>query len=309
MPVIRSWSRTLGFSFAGGVALGAAAQPAHADGDPMVQCIAASDQGLDLRKQEKLIESRQALATCAAPACGVDISGVCQKRLAEVSAALPSIVFSPKDGVGNDVTGVKMYVDGASVGETLDGRPLTLNPGPHTFKFEMAGLPPVQRSFVLTEGAKDRQERIDMAPSVVPPTGLVTVTPLTSSAPPARTSGTQKTVGFVVGGLGLAAIGAGSVFGLFASSKWSASKDDCSSSSPTGCPNHAEAVIEHNAAVTDGTISTVAFAAGGAAVVTALFLVLLAPRESSSQTVTGASVRLFPSIGSGGASLSVVGAF
>jgi len=297
-------SRALFCSWVGLIVVGAAAPPARAADDPMVQCIAASDKGLDLRKQGKLIEARAVLATCAAATCGADISGVCQKRLADISAALPSIVFLPKDGAGNDVAGVKLYVDGASPGETLDGRPLPLDPGPHSFRFEAAGQPPVERSFVLVEGAKSRQERIDLA---LPPSALTPVAPPIAASAPEPPRGTQKAVGLVVGGVGLLGVGVASVLGLMASSSWSASKNDCGS--PTSCPNHARAVSEHDMASSEGVVSTVAFVAGGAALATAAFLLLTAPHESSPAAMTGRRLQLAPSAGPGGASLSVLGTF
>src|ERR1700679_705690 len=105
MSVSFVWNRAGGCSLAVLVAMGLVGSQARADDDPIAQCIAASDRGLDLRKQGKLIEARRVLLSCAATACGPDISSVCQKRLADINATLPSIVFSPKDGAGNDVTG------------------------------------------------------------------------------------------------------------------------------------------------------------------------------------------------------------
>ena len=283
-----TWSlgRTLVLAW---VAIGAAATQARADDDPMAQCIAASDKGLDLRKQGKLIEARGVLATCATPACGADISGVCQERLADISARLPTIEFLPKDGAGHDIVGVKLYIDGASVGETLDGRPVPLDPGPHTFKFEVAGQSPVEQSFVLVEGTKDRRERIDIGPSpmAAPAAGYPPVAPVVAR-PPAPVSGVPKTVGIVVGGAGVVGVAVGSIFGLMASSSWSASKSDCGS--PTTCPRYAQAVTEHDSAVSQGTVSTVAFVAGGAVLATGVVLFLTAPRPSRSPESDGSGL-------------------
>jgi hypothetical protein len=305
--VTRSWTFALGFSVLGLVTVGAPVRSAIAADDPTAQCIASSDKGLELRKQGKLIEARPVLAACAAPACGADISGVCQKRLADINSVMPSIVFLPKDGSGNDVAGVKMTIDGASTSETLDGRPVALDPGAHTFKFEAAGQPPVERSFVLVEGAKDRQERVDMAPvpSTAGPAGSTTAT--LGGTATEHPGGTQKTVGFVVGGAGVLGIAAGSVFGLLASSKWSASKSDCGS--PANCPNHAQAVSEHDTAASDATVSTVAFVVGGAALATSVLLLVMAPKESPAPATTGSRLQVSPGVGPGGVSLSVLGAF
>jgi hypothetical protein len=288
-------------------AVGLVVSDARADDDPITVCISASDRGLDLRKQGKLIEARSLLASCAAAVCGPDISTVCQKRLADINATLPSIVFSPKDAAGNDVAGVRVTVDGTSSSQTLDGRPLVMDPGPHSFRFEAAGQPSLERSFVLVEGAKDRQERINLAP----PAAVSTASP--TQAAPGGDAGvnapnhSQQSAGLWVGGLGLAAVAAGSVFGVIAKIKWSASQTDCETSA--NCLHHDQAVSEHSAAVTDAAISTITCVAGGAAVITGAVLLLTAPHEPSAVTTTGSGLHLTPSVGPGSVALSIGGVF
>ncbi len=291
-------------ALAASMAVALLAAQARADEDPVTQCIAASDKGLDLRKQGKLIEARGVLAACAATTCGPDISGVCQKRIAEISATLPSIVFSPKDLAGNDVAGVKVAVDGAAESEVLDGRPIALDPGSHTFKFEFAGHPPVERSFVLLEGAKGRQERIDLVAPVPPPVATSAGAQREEDAPSASS---QRTASLVVGGVGVLGVAAGTVFGLLAISKWSDSKKDCGS--PTTCSNRPQAVSEHDAAAIDSTVSTIAFAAGGAAIATATLLFFLAPHEGPETPKPDGHVALVPMLGPSTAGLWAQGVF
>jgi hypothetical protein len=283
------------------------ATPASAaDDDPLMQCIAASNKGLDLRKQGKLIEARRELAACAAPSCSAEISGVCQKRIAEINAALPSMIFLPRDGAGKDMLGVRMTIDGQGPPVVLDGRPVVVDPGPHTFKLEVDGVEPVTRSLIVAEGAKDRQERVDMgpAPAATAP-GAATET---GAAAPAGHGSPQKAIGLWVGGAGVVGVAAGTVFGLLAMSQWSASKADCSApATPANCPNHGAAVREHDDASTYGTVSTVAFAAGGAALALGTVLVLTAPR--SAPTVGVGPVRFEANVAPGTLGLSMRGTF
>ena len=44
---------------------------------------------------------------------------------------------------------VTLSADGAVVAQTLDGRAIALDPGPHDFTFESTGLPPVHSRLVL----------------------------------------------------------------------------------------------------------------------------------------------------------------
>ncbi len=309
MSVSFAWSRALGCPLAVLVATGLAGSQARADDDPIAQCIAASDRGLDLRKQGKLIEARRVLLSCAATECGPDISSVCQKRLADINATVPSIVFSPKDAAGNDVTGVRVSVDGAPEAETIDGRAIVMDPGPHTFKFEAPGQPPIERSFVLVEGARDRQEHISMTPTAAaaPSTAAKAGAPPAPSDSSSSGRATQQAAGLWVGGLGVAAVAAGSVFGVIAKLKWSASRTDCETSS--SCANYSQAIGEHNAAVTDAAVSTATCIVGGAAVITGALLLLTLPHEAPASGITGARLQLTPSVGPGNVALSLDGVF
>jgi len=283
--VSRSWSRALGFSLAGVLALGAVARGARAADDPMVQCIAASDKGLDLRKQGKLLEARRVLATCAPATCGADISGACQKRLTEINARLPTIVFLPKDSAGHDLAGVKMYADGATTGEILDGRPAAFNPGLHAFKFEVAGQPSIEQSFVLVEGTKDRQERVAMGGAVAaaPAPG----TPAPSPAMEATTGNGQRLAGVVVAATGVVAMGIGGVLGLSAKSSY----DGAPGCEGTVCQTQ-QGLDARNSARSTGNFATGILIAGAVVAVGGGVLWLTAPRASRTEGGTAYDWRL-----------------
>jgi hypothetical protein len=306
VQVISRRHRVTGLSLAAFLAAGSLVAKARAEDDPMTACIAANDKGLDLRKQGKLMDARRTLTACSIAACGAQISAACQKRIGDINAAMPSIVFSPKDGAGNDVVGVAVTIDGAAEAQPLDGRSLPLDPGAHAFRFEVAGQPPTDRSFVIAEGEKDRREKIVLGPPLAPASASTTGAVVTSPAQ-AHPGSTQKTVGFVVGGVGIAGIAVGSVFGIMASSKWSSSKSECAS--PSSCNSYAGAVTDHDTAVTDATISTIALVAGGAALVTGILLEIAAPRESTATADSGTRLHLTPSAGPGSAGLILRGAF
>ena len=287
------------------VTLAAPEPSAKAEDDPVMQCVSASNKGLDLRKQGKLGEARQVLASCAVPSCGAEISAVCQRRVTEINAVMPSIVFLPKDGAGKDMLDVKMTVDARGSGVVLDGRPVPLDPGPHSFKFEVHGFAPVMRSLIVAEGTKDRLEIVEMAPPEAKRRTALGGTVPDASA----TSGSgQKTAGYWVVGAGVAVLAAGSVFGLMAASSQSTQNSDCPSQ--TNCPNYDKAVDAHNDAATFGTVSTIAFAVGGVAFATGMVLVLTA---QAPKWQTGSSairdVRIAPSASPDTAGLVLSGVF
>ena len=71
-----------------GVALLAAAAmappPAYADD---AACFSASENGIGLRKQQKLRAALQQLVLCTAPSCPAEVKAECDRRVVELNAA------------------------------------------------------------------------------------------------------------------------------------------------------------------------------------------------------------------------------
>jgi hypothetical protein len=134
------------------------------------QCIDANVKGQDLRRDGKLAAAREQLQACAAPSCPALIRDDCARRLDDVNKLQPTIVFVAKDGVGQDVAGVTVAVDGKPQRGTLDGTELQVDPGAHVFKFTAPGKPPIDRTFVLALGEKDRREQLVVDATPVSPT-------------------------------------------------------------------------------------------------------------------------------------------
>jgi hypothetical protein len=245
------------------------------------QCIDANSQAQKLRRESKLTAARQQLLSCSDPSCPVMVRGDCTARLDEVQKAQPTLVLDVKSRSGDDLTDVKVTVDGEAFAAKLDGTAVPMDPGQHTFTFEAAGFEPVSKTLVLKETEKDRRERIVLhrAPKVAPEapaTGPAVALPDEPPvAEPSHGLGTQRWLGLVVGGVGLAGVAVGSVFGLKASSEWSAQQSACGS--PSNCPDHDGAVTHHANLTTDGTIATWSFIGGGALVASGVLLFLTAP--------------------------------
>jgi hypothetical protein len=123
-------------------------------------CVASHESGLALRKSGKLIEARKDLTACAAEACPAPIKADCRSALGEINAMLPGVVFDVKDASNTSVTQVKVSVDGAPLVDHLDGMAVPVNPGQHKFTFEVAGQPPVEKTFLIAEGDKAHRETI-----------------------------------------------------------------------------------------------------------------------------------------------------
>ena len=244
------------------------------------QCIDANSQAQKLRRESKLSAARQQLLSCSDPSCPAVVRGDCTARLDEVQKAQPTLVLDVKSRAGEDLTDVKVTVDGAPFTAKLDGSAVPMDPGEHAFLFEAPGFEAVNKTLVLKETEKDRRERIVLRkiPKAAQDSPTTGATPLPDEPPVAEPShgfGTQRVLALVVGGVGLAGIAVGSVFGLKASSEWSAQQSACGS--PTSCPDHDSAVAHHSNMTTDATISTWTFIGGGALVASGALLFLTAP--------------------------------
>jgi len=239
-------------------------------------CIAASEKALPLRKAGKLLDARASLSTCAASSCPDVVRASCRQRLAETAQAIPSIVFSAKDGEGRDLGAVRVTIDGAPSGTSLGGGALVLDPGEHAFRFETEGQIPVVKRFVLIQGEQNRREEIILGAPAAPQRLAATTSGEASSGSRARA------IGLAVGGVGLTALAIGGVFGALSIAAHNDYERSCGPAigAPPGKCTPAGVGGEADAA-TKGTISTIAFIGGGLATAGGLFLLLFAPSSAA----------------------------
>jgi hypothetical protein len=268
----------------------ASASPSRAD-VTKAQCIDANTSSQALRREGKLTEARATLAVCSDPQCPSLVRDDCTRQLDAVEQAQPTILFDVKGPAGEDLAEVRVSVDGRPLVDRLDGAPLRLDPGQHELTFEATGMLPVTRVLVLKESDKGRRERVTMA-SQEPRRKDTEI-----KERPATPGGTRS-LSYVLGGVGAAALVTGSLFGVLASSKWSAVKSECSG--PDSCANYGQAVSDHGATVTDATLSTIGFLAGGA---------LLAAGAVLYFTGQPSSPAIAPALGPSSATLTLTGRF
>jgi hypothetical protein len=291
------------------MALVAAVAPVARAADPTTaDCLAASDASLKAGNDHKARAERAQLLVCAAASCPADIRKECARRFEERNALIPSIIFQAKDGAGQDISAVKVTMDGEVIAGELEGTSVAVDPGKHTFVFESAGQPTLTEHLVITEGEKDRRERIvfgaarslTVAPTPTTASGAPTSahtsmpTPPDSNAPSSGSGlGTQKSLAIVAGGIGLVGLGVGSAFGIISMGKHSDAKQLC----PSQCTDDA-GVSAWKDAVSAGNVSTALFIVGGVGLAGAVALWFTAPSSSGASS---------PQVGVGLGSVTVKG--
>lgn len=176
-------------------------------------CVEAANRGQVLRDEGKLLDARTVLGSCVNDSCPAVIRTDCAMWLAEVNAMLPSVVLGAQDATGHDRRDVRVYVDRSSEQKPLDGLPFALDPGSHTFRFEFG--PGVATTETIELRAGERARRVIARPS---PKSSTAGSP--SGAPTSNGSNSMArdipTGGWVLGGLGVVALGVCSYFGVSA---------------------------------------------------------------------------------------------
>jgi hypothetical protein len=124
--------------------------------DEKEACVAASDQGQTLRDEGKLRAARTQMALCARDVCPSIVRRDCEKWLSDIDAMQPTVVLGARDPKGNDVTGTRVLLDGVVLAGRLDGKPIAIDPGEHTFRYEAPGAAPVEQRAVMRVGEKNR---------------------------------------------------------------------------------------------------------------------------------------------------------
>lgn len=125
-------------------------------------CIKAFDDAQDLRKDGKLTHARERLLACADPACPKLVRADCLKGAESIDAEIPTVVVKVVRG-GSDVADATLTVDGKVA--VVDGKPLALDPGPHTLVAK-AGTETATEKVVLATGEKNRVVTVSL-PAVV----------------------------------------------------------------------------------------------------------------------------------------------
>ncbi len=213
--------------------------------------------------------------------------------------------------------GLTVKLDDRSVGVASFGVPMAVDPGSHTVSLDAPGYKSATKTFKVGDSADKvtvQLPDLDKAPEEAAPaksgaaaagSGNVGVG---ATMPPGGDQGTSgggsaKTVGFVLGGVGIASIGAGAVFGILASSQASKAKGDSKLCPDKVCTPAGRSEID--SAKTKALVSTIGFGVGAAALVAGTVLVLTAkPAEQHA-----ASTRFAPAVGPHGGGVVVTGSF
>jgi len=131
-------------------------------------CFDSYERTQRLRKEGKLVEASDQAAICAADSCPGMIKSDCARWKNEIAKATPTVVFSAADEQGKEIAATTVFVDDRKVADSIDGKPVALDPGSHRVRFE-SGDRKTEVTVELAAGDSNRRVAGTLAPLPSPP--------------------------------------------------------------------------------------------------------------------------------------------
>jgi hypothetical protein len=237
-----------------------------------------------------------------------------QKLATQRAAALEPKLAKLTIKVQEPADKIEVTRDGAQTSPASWGTPIPVDTGNHVVQASAPTRKAFKTSITVAKDG-DRMEVIVPKLEAAPAAAVVPPTPGVEPPPPlvvhsGDDGSGQRTMGFIVGGVGVAGVAVGAITGLLALGKNSDSKKDCPGEGACGSQ---DAVDANKSASTFGLVSTIAFIVGGAAVAGGAILIFTAPSDKGSTKAARArnerGLRVVPDVDGRSANLSVMGVF
>jgi hypothetical protein len=226
-----------------------ATRPCHADAR---ECIAEHEAGIAAKEAKKPLEARPKFAACTRPECPAAVREECAAMVEQLDRQIPSVVIAVKDPDQRDLVDVRLFIDGKLVSEKLSGQAIELEPGQHEFRIRHSKSGELVQRALIVEGEQRRRIAFTFQPRA-------RKTEKPAPVAPKESSHSIPTVSWVLGGVGLIALGS---FGYFAASGKSKEKD-LESCSP-GCDPKDVDVMRKRYLIADISLGVSVVAFGGA---------------------------------------------
>lgn len=188
-------------------------------------CVQAHEHGQAERNAGRLASAKADFVRCSASACPGEIQSECVAFLAELEVYSATVVFAAVDAEGKDVIDVKVKVDDQQVADKLTGLAVTLDPGSHTITYVWPDGFEQTETVMVAQGEKNRrivlQREAEKGAAPAP------------TAPPPAAKKSPPVAGYVLGGVGILALGSFATFAILgksAESEMDGCKPYCSQS-------------------------------------------------------------------------------
>lgn len=190
------------------------------------ECWEAAERAQELRVASKLTAANDATRICLRETCHPEARRDCVALARDLALLLPTVVVRAKDSRDADVVGVKVVIDGVTVAGSLDGKALPLDPGPHTVRLEAPGGGVVEQRVLTVVKEKDRVLTLRFTERLRSDGTREHDVVVGPPPPPPAPAGTPP-LAYVLGGVGIVALGSFVGFELAGQSDYRAARDGC----------------------------------------------------------------------------------
>lgn len=251
--------------------------------DPVMECLGNHTEGQQLRRDGKLIESRDSFRQCSANACPSEIIRDCLGWMEEVDKQIPSVGFAvTADGVSR--ADVQVFIDDVQVLDKLSGRAITVNPGPHRVRVVLPPFAPFEEQVVFTEGDKFRIVDVKFTSPRTTPDPVTTTPGAPTPTPAAEPVRPVPIATYVFGGIGIAAALSGGAWGISNAALRSDMENQCA----PNCSDRSIGVLKQRALIAD-----ISWGVSIVSLATAATIYFLRPEETRELPVA-VDVRVLP---------------
>jgi hypothetical protein len=245
-------------------------------------CVQAHTSGQREAKAGHLIAASESFASCVSQdGCPDAIRSECADFYKATQSSIPSLIFAALDEQGGDLIEVRVFADDQPLAESLDGRPIAIDPGQHHIKLELPSGQILETDVLVREGEKNRIVTLRAKPIPKPATE--------ASAQSRETKGVEHTLPtsfWVASGVGAAALVSFGTFAAMGHGKQSA-LDACAPSCSASHQSTYDA-MRRDYLIADVSLGVAVASAG---VATWLFLSQRS-REAEQQAQPSATARL-----------------
>jgi hypothetical protein len=184
----------------------------------VAECVQAHAHGQAERNAGRLASAKAEFVRCSDAACPAEIQSECVAFLAELEVYAATVVFAAVDAHGKDAIDVKVKVDGQQVAGKLTGLAVTLDPGSHTITYVWPDGFEQTEIVMVAQGEKNRRIVLRREAEKVAAPAPAAPAPVEKSSSPVA--------GYVLGGIGIVALGSFATFAVLGKSAES-EMDDC----------------------------------------------------------------------------------
>ena len=246
--------------------------------------------GLCLENLGKLVdalnefERAQSEAAADSSAAGQTVAKNSQKHIDELRERIPRVTIQVPEGAKD----VAITIDGSSVSAAVIGTAIPLDPGAHTVHVTATGKTPFDKQLDLVEKGAPTTVDVVLSEAPLPSDTTTTDTTTTTTTTADTTSPSKGGAGpwpWIIGGVGVVALG-GAAFMYAKRSSTISELDDTCGTDRSRCPQSKSDVADSGKTYT--TVGNVLLGVGGAAVITAVVLLIVAPKSSSGESKSAA---------------------